>query len=1061
MSLCLALNLVISPTPSWAAQTQSADTVDLSNEAEFNRTLGLMSSIAGANPKSEKLSALRDRSLYFAEGTLNDKVQMISTLQAANPQSPELTQLRSDVTDLASKIVQDIRKQLQDRGTGSQFDLQNKMLQKQLDDIAGKMLSASIPLPDQLLRDPSKPASPDNIINLGLEMFLAPSNVLALEAPTHFNYRVSQMMNAGGNAALSFSNQYLVYGIAMGVVAVAQWGMYYDRNPMAIAQLNHLLDPTGMAGFGAFMAVNHPITKLLSGIRAGTIPKSMIPYVGMAAGSLASSLFHDLWTDKDAHECVRSMWLGSPKVDDVACGKSFDTWMIHNKIMQYAPSIISMLLSAQLAGVIRSSIVSAGSSDSMKVIFKGMRIMPKAAYEASKGARAATIAAAGGFTPGGIAVAVGDFVLFIAVDAVISGPIDYYWQGFKIGNFDAVPWINKWGFHHEFWFPKAGEKQALSDAFDVEATNLPGVHGYFVDLFQTLQATGWKRPSKESCVPKDLDRNQPDEAMLKQMATIDPAAAAFYPGAQQKSSAQLRCEVLARPDDLLERYAKINQEWRTHLLSDFSSSQQNWMQVVAKFNDVYQASMTLGKYLADEKWAVTTGQKAQADLSRETLAKLIAPTAKSPNGAESEKSNPTSFQHIQTPELVDYVMASFACGTKVDLSQGVAPESSQPQGVFARAVSYIQSKTIGDSYIKTPFGSSFEFQPPNLTTENDHICRVAQGYAGARQRALLMPDGGVSPLAVFNGIWIADDGKKYSSLADYVFDHMNTAVYKSGGRYSNFPDWWSTNVTDTIAPVWSRYEASYQALVNRSFTPVLFEKSYWSGCSMTPAPHGRGGKPEADKSAFRNEITDGDGFLVATGPTAQRGKFGICKDGPTAYRAGNGVFLSIELEARNDLRGLYSIYASLFENFNGPRKERGQFLSLANGLINSVRTLNKDRLIDPTVAAKAAEPDDGLSLNEPDPNADTVASRMTAAQKTIQSLVGLIKSQMIASKISPEDMRVELAGKLAQQLSQLVTEGEKYSDVVNALSFEASTSRPTGQNLDTPKSSSPLERTGK
>lgn len=798
--------------------------------------------------------------------------------------------------------------------------------------------------------DPSKGFSEDNIRPARISLPAVPLTEADFEDSERQRNRLRTLVNKAGGAAINFSNQYLAYSIATGFIAMSQLQFADTSNPNALELwIQQTTDIMGAAGFMIFMAANHKVVHMLQRAKKKRIPHSMIPYLGMAAGSVAQSYFHDLWADRDLWKCLRSYYDPKSQPNPAACDKAKRTWMAgqHAKILQYAPTVISMLGSAALAGAIRSAMIKSGGAEAlkrgyMKVAAKGVSLMSKTQWAR----RAATLASG---LPGFI-VTVGDFVLFIALDVhLFHEPVNQLWQDVRMNHFDPQAFLeNHLALHSETLFPRENTYQLIDNAFDVEATNLRSAHEYFMEILDRMSKSGWQRPSSaRTCAPKKIAEGI-EKGELKPLSELWFWERLLY---RQKSSQQLRCEVLSRPADLLERYANVNREWRGVLLSHYSMGQSNWLMMIDRFSKVYEASYLLARHLAKLKFEmIENGETERPDLSRETLANVInAPlTGAAKNEEDAEPVHNAKFDKtaIPTPELVDYIIAGFACG----------PDPG---------ANIVGKKSVN---IKTPYGSNPRFIPPKITNRDHSIC-VVNPYNGKTRNP-------------FDGLFYdwRNDRKAYKSLAEYVFDNLDPALYQKIGINFSFENWWSERIREPIAPIWAAYEKSYAKFVTESFVPVLFDRSF---------------KYDSGKA-------------------------------PNAYRVGNGVFLSLELEMRNYLRALYSIYSSAIAGTEDVENKKSAYLALANRLVEQIKGIDAEVI-----------------------NTQKYIEILLETEENLETLLLLVEGEILSGNGADREFQLEMAGQLKMQLSKIQMEILQYASSVHALKFiDGSSARELAKKLN-------------
>jgi hypothetical protein len=177
--------------------------------------------------------------------------------------------------------------------------------------------------------------------------------------------------------AIRFTNESFTFAVANGVIQTVLLSEMYASNPVQYEQhIQTLKDPWGHLGFYAFMAVNGFTEDVL---RDATLRRthvatarwrlysSVIPYLGMTAGSLASQFVGDFgqlmrscgWQTLGVID--PSLALVTPKTAKKKeelkqqgqadpCEEAWRMWTIEKKFMQYLPSIGSMIASTAASG---------------------------------------------------------------------------------------------------------------------------------------------------------------------------------------------------------------------------------------------------------------------------------------------------------------------------------------------------------------------------------------------------------------------------------------------------------------------------------------------------------------------------------------------------------------------------------------------------------------------------------------------------------------------------------------------------------------------------------------
>lgn len=869
-----------------------------------------------------------------------------------------------------------------------------------------------------------------------LSMPGASTHDVMMDMPEQIKARRQSWAAAGYHGAMSFTHQYFIFSVAMGVIALGQLQFADASNPNALGNWEkQTFDLLGMEGFAAFMMANHGVIKMYQKIKAGAIPGSFINYLGMTAGSLASTVFHDLASDKDLWKCIRPYYDANAKPVAGACERMRATWLLHNKILQYGPSVASMLASTALSQAVRSALVRSGAPQAandkfVKVVMKGVRVVNKSRMAE----RAAEIATGGA---AGFVVAVGDFIVFLAIDAEVTQPyIDKAWQDMRSNVVDPKPWLDKnWNLHSEFLWPKEGSFQPIANAFDVEATSPYTAHNYLMEFFRRMQANGWKKPAPiESCVPeriaKDAAKNK-DEKLDRQW---------FWnrfltQSARKKTNSQLMCEVFARPADLIERYGETNKQWRDVILGPFNSAQYNWLGMINQFSTVYQASYKLTNHLATAKFNNTQKGAPRPDLSREALAKVISsPLPSSDTNADSPERVHSWFLEgtwIPTPELIDYVSAGFACGPDPVLTPD-ATNGYITYRAMDQVYSFFAKKITSPSYMSTPYGSSLHFTPPKLTSRTRAICENVPRDLYSTVNYITgnhLPQIGSTPAVQnpFTGPFKDENGQSYPSLIDFAYDNMDNEVFAPIGNYSGVDTWWSKHFAKVIEPVWANYSKVHDRFTKDNYIPVLFDRSFRYGCRDS----------EEDTARTSHFKAANDGMTPASAAPNSSQSETACTDSSGAYRVANGVFLALETELRNYLRGLFSLYSASLPPAE-LKQRKAEFMQIANAMIEDVKAVNADEL-----RSKEFEAQTDL------------------AQEKLNTLISLVETALGKSGKADADseFRAQMLGKFKEQISKLFEEELQYAKTFHTLDLNGSpVSRASGKNLNSPISINPLQR---
>lgn len=140
----------------------------------------------------------------------------------------------------------------------------------------------------------------------------------------------------------------ITFAIAGGLVYFTQLQMVTKSDPaLMVKHVEALKDPIAHISFGAFMVANgiyidmktrglDPLTKQMA--------MKTLTYKGLAVGSFASSVTADLLVTMK--ECTKA-WIENKNDGPAhaACDFAYKQWTVRNKFVQYAPQILSLLVS--------------------------------------------------------------------------------------------------------------------------------------------------------------------------------------------------------------------------------------------------------------------------------------------------------------------------------------------------------------------------------------------------------------------------------------------------------------------------------------------------------------------------------------------------------------------------------------------------------------------------------------------------------------------------------------------------------------------------------------------
>jgi hypothetical protein len=914
----------------------------------------------------------------------------------------------------------------------------------------------------KFLIDPNGKIEATNVGNAIILPDLSNKDTVGKETPAKIKESLKAWGAMGYHGAKHFSVQYANFSVAMGFMALSQLGAQKagwveTTDPAAFENWEkQTINLLGAVGFGFFMLANHPIVNSYKNLRQlkilGQIPDSILRglliNLGMTAGMLAQSLFQDMWTDKDLWQCVRPYYNSRAKLVNDSCQKMRANWLDNGKSLQYLPSILSMLAATPLATAARTAIGAAASKVGLDRARKSIIGATFAGGLLVHESKLGKIAMSGIAKLPGAFVAVGDFVLFLAISAHVTDEfIHDSVQHARMNHFDPNAWAAKTlDIHSDFFWPLSPGIQPFANALEVEATNAYSAHNYLMDFYRQMQANGWKQPARvEACVPK---------AEIEAAKKIDPIAAKdkwwfqnwWERSSHKKSQRQLTCEVFARPFELIERYAKVNSDWRTAIMNHFAMSVNNWIEMINQFSTVMNASRTLGLHLAEEKLKFTQKQGSTPavlpDLSRAALAKAIGTelpsddaNAEEPHRVHAKFLDGSWFgSWVPTPELVDYVVAGFACGPDPKLDPKAIKTTAWPR-FFKDVYSFFARQFYTESYFTTPWGSSTHFIPVKLTNKNRVICEnISTSLYGNVNYMLGNPFPDLTGPQVRNPFTgpFTDGEQKYQTLVDYVFANMDPEIYKQRADSTGFPYWWNQNIKIPMIAVWTEYSKLYESFIQNKYLPKLFDRSFSGGCRLAEEMTKQTAKVKSSDLENFSAIPFADSNGKEIPGDKSDGKCSVS----TAYRVANGYFLSLEVELRNFIRGVYSLYTSAFDKHQVSDEARAEFMEIAVAIIKGLQIVSPDILI---------------STEEFEKNTKQL-------DEDLKQLFELVANRIKAKPSGDNAFREKMLGHFKEQITKLLTAQHQQVAIVNQLDLLGATNRSPVKKLDTSGSANPLRK---
>ena len=632
----------------------------------------------------------------------------------------------------------------------------------------------------------------------------------------------SRLRAAGARAfgmGKEFATQSVLFNIPMGFVMIAQLGIDYSKDPLALEKfVKSLSDPATHLGFMAFMAANHKVTHWMQGVANGKIPPTMIPYIGMSAGLVASSIVGDFYHDKNVWKCAKG--------DKKACDSAYETWAIAGKINQYAPAILSLCSSTLFAAAIKGALVKSGELGGkfFKIVFRGMKIAPRVVGVAGRGIVNLL----------GPASSIGGNLIFLAADQILSPHVQPFLEKFATEKFSIYEFLNRHTYLSEIG--DAGHLLFFGNINMPSVENVKTMDEALENLKATVtraDSTRWQEINAADCTKgKDVSILVANNSNVRE------------------------CLFTASVPKSVEQYAKINKKWRDDLLSKPMASEQSWESAFHSFTVAYMGTAALYPYFIDSLYEKahngTTYNNKPIDLSQSALDAVLQEAVHiKPKSERTDEDNenladlhPKSVGVVASPELLDYLVLGMACGPHKDDKPGVWQYFTSASWIPTKPsfLSFLPSifsnmPTPMSPIVDSSVGYSPTFYPPNITTLDGSLCQYgpSSGKEGSGLRG-----GHNVPKNIFEDIWRSpnDPTKPYHGVLEVITDAIDPKILTTvddqtpmSGALTFLNDY----VVPPVTAAYKTFQGEYLEFLNRQLRPVLvsrkmraYGKCFWN-----------------------------------------------------------------------------------------------------------------------------------------------------------------------------------------------------------------------------------------
>jgi len=206
----------------------------------------------------------------------------------------------------------------------------------------------------------------------------------------------------------AFPMEAFAFFFALGAVTSSELVFNYAKNPVAMDQfIDMQMDPVGQVAFAAFIVANGLAAEPLMMVVQNKTLRYFVPYLGMTVGLMASNIVHEVGHFPHLTECA---------LQRLNCDKAYEAWLDYSfkdKSHQWAPGLVSMLISTAVSGFLEMGIRATGAQVARLVGTELLLSITPKGWAARGGRWVYKIAQLGGF---------------IYIDYLIYEPVNSAWQ---------------------------------------------------------------------------------------------------------------------------------------------------------------------------------------------------------------------------------------------------------------------------------------------------------------------------------------------------------------------------------------------------------------------------------------------------------------------------------------------------------------------------------------------------------------------------------------------------------------------------------------------------------
>ena len=608
--------------------------------------------------------------------------------------------------------------------------------------------------------------------------------------------------SAFSHSMKSLPTESLIFFVAMGAVVAGQLITNYSQNPTAMKQhIDHQLSPIGVFGFFAFMASQGLTSNVLAMYMTNPKFHHMIPYLGMTVGAFVQSYLSQVASDPNVMACGKVMMGGKVSAQDQAagidadpCSKAYEYLVIHKKIWEFAPGMVSMLASSALAGMAQSVVT--------RVVLKltgvdiALWLMPGTME--LKGIRLLVVK--------GLQIGV-----FVAIDAWLNRKVTYAWKNFFDGatfntmGDDLTKDVN--ALKASQWTASNVELKKDIKNFRTKMTewrmmNLSDVYeahqAWSENLFQLTSMYNSSYAFYNAFV-NEVRNVRYDQSPFKPLLAYYPLNGVPAKGMEagredlyfqspkmvENWQADTVADVVASMDQIIKdgnfKYMNPNEKIQFKKIRDMLASDDHMVmgQGLDLLNTTIEQSV---QNVASTQWYIRALQDTKTKLGKpdpmlEKGRGFLATYQSAPTTSENFKGT-AYYRQVGvffTPTMTDYLMMQMVCGPNAE---------------------------AGAKVVKTSRGFPSVFLPPMLGNPNDDFSNLCDTVGMPRSRAK-----NIYSWDVFD-----HNRKKYTGFLDYIVQTARPNIV-GDAKESGFPQWWTKTTESQMQKAFEEFGKDYDSIV--------------------------------------------------------------------------------------------------------------------------------------------------------------------------------------------------------------------------------------------------------